>query len=123
LLGDLGAGKTTLTQGLVHALGFSGDVPSPTFTLSRDYPVKNGLTLRHFDLYRLSGHDIVTEELEEELNDAHSINVVEWAQHGDSHLPADRLRVTLAYGEKESDRQIIVEGLGERAAKIVEALK
>jgi tRNA threonylcarbamoyl adenosine modification protein YjeE len=110
LVGDLGAGKTTLVQGLVHAMGFKDDVPSPTFTLSRSYPVRDGLTVHHFDLYRLHGHDIVSDELTEATEDTQAVTVVEWPDHGDANLPADRIRIELRYGADESAREISVGG-------------
>jgi tRNA threonylcarbamoyladenosine biosynthesis protein TsaE len=55
LEGELGAGKTTFVRYLVEALGGRGtDVSSPTFTLQYDYPIREGVTLEHWDLYRLS---------------------------------------------------------------------
>jgi tRNA threonylcarbamoyladenosine biosynthesis protein TsaE len=111
LVGDLGAGKTTLVQGLVGELGFKGDVPSPTFTLSRSYPVQGGLTVHHFDLYRLHGHDVVSDELIEATEDDRAVTIVEWPDHGHAQLPPHRIKIELKYGEDESQRQITVTAL------------
>lgn len=120
LIGDLGAGKTTLAQGIIHTLGFKGEVTSPTFTLSRDYPVRDKLTVHHFDFYRLSGHDVVSDELGEYLDDPKSINLVEWASHGAGNLPKDRISISLNYGEDENAREVEVNSTNE---KIIEGLK
>jgi tRNA threonylcarbamoyladenosine biosynthesis protein TsaE len=123
LVGDLGAGKTTLVQGLAQGLGVKGEVTSPTFTLSREYPAAKGLTLCHFDLYRLQGHDIVTDEMEETLLDAKVVTVAEWADHGGAQLPAERLKVELYYGAHEDERRIVIIGMGERYGQLVKELR
>lgn len=110
LLGDLGAGKTTLAQSIVHALGFQGSTPSPTFTVSRVYEVSGGLRVYHFDLYRLQGYDVVTDELHEVMGDPDIITLVEWADAGEAQLLTDRLQITLEVGEKEQDRKITLTG-------------
>lgn len=120
LSGDLGAGKTTLAQGIVRALGFNGEVTSPTFTLSRDYPVNNGLTVHHFDFYRLNGHDVVSDELNDFLGDPKSINLIEWADHGAGKLPDDRISINLGYGDIENSRDIRIQSTNE---KIIEDIK
>ena len=65
LAGDLGAGKTTLVQGIAKGLGFTGHVASPTFTLVREYPGR--LRIHHADVYRL---DKVQDVLETDVTDA-----------------------------------------------------
>lgn len=75
LEGDLGAGKTTFVRHLVGALGGErGEVASPTFALQYDYTVKNGLTLEHWDLYRLQA---APGELLEAPGPS-TVRVVEW---------------------------------------------
>ncbi|HEX7259437.1 MAG TPA: tRNA (adenosine(37)-N6)-threonylcarbamoyltransferase complex ATPase subunit type 1 TsaE, partial [Candidatus Saccharimonadia bacterium] len=111
LKGDVGSGKTTLTQGIAAGLGFSGEVSSPTFTLSRAYPLKDGSSLHHFDFYRLKGHDIATEELYEVTQDPTAIVVIEWPGQGAAKLPARRLRITIAPLEQENHRSILLESL------------
>ena len=77
LTGELGAGKTTLTRGLGHALGVRGAVASPTFVLARTHPRSGGAPLVHVDAYRLSD----ASELEDlDIDFAGSIVVVEWAE-------------------------------------------
>lgn len=112
LVGDVGSGKTTFTQGLAAGLGYQGDVPSPTFTLSRAYPVKDGRTLYHFDFYRLGGHDIVTDELDEVMQDTHAITAIEWAGQGEAQLPMRRIRITIEPGATADSRQLTIESLG-----------
>ena len=95
LEGDLGAGKTTLVRGIPRALGFTGAVKSPTYTLLEPYSIDN-LDLYHFDLYRLES----AEELEfvgfEEILDAPGIKLFEWPQRAEGWLPSPDVLVQLA---------------------------
>ena len=82
LRGDLGAGKTTLAQGIAHGLGVAGPVQSPTFTLIAEYaaPVLGPEgQLVHVDLYRLEGAaDLATIGLDEYFERPESVTVIEW---------------------------------------------
>jgi tRNA threonylcarbamoyladenosine biosynthesis protein TsaE len=95
LASDLGGGKTTFVQGLAAALGYKGDVTSPTFTLSQIYTLESGLELHHYDLYRLGQSGVVGEELAEDLEDPHNITLIEWAGLVADELPVDRLRIEI----------------------------
>ncbi|MDO5727531.1 MAG: tRNA (adenosine(37)-N6)-threonylcarbamoyltransferase complex ATPase subunit type 1 TsaE [Bowdeniella nasicola] len=79
LTGDLGAGKTTLTQGLGQALGARGRITSPTYTISRLHPTAAGPTLAHVDAYRVTDMwDFETIDLEALIPTA--ITVIEWGE-------------------------------------------
>jgi len=93
LHGELGAGKTTLARGLIQSrLGPHEDVPSPTYTLVQTYDF-DGLTLWHFDLYRLETPGAVLELGWDDIVSGAAL--IEWPERAGRHLPAGRLDVFL----------------------------
>lgn len=93
LHGPLGAGKTTLVQGIAEALGAPGYGASPTFTLIREYPGR--WPIFHVDLYRL-GEDEAAELPLEECFDAGGVTIIEWPDRVASWLPPRTLHVEIA---------------------------
>jgi len=121
LASDLGGGKTTFVQGLVAALGYTGAVTSPTFTLSNVYELSDGRQLHHYDLYRLNEGGILAEELAEDLGDPKIITVIEWAGVAESKLPADRLTIKFDV-TGDTDRQLIFSAGGPKSERIIKGL-
>ncbi|WP_379971481.1 tRNA (adenosine(37)-N6)-threonylcarbamoyltransferase complex ATPase subunit type 1 TsaE [Ectobacillus sp. sgz5001026] len=117
LEGDLGAGKTTFTQGLAKGLGVKRVVNSPTFTIIKEY--EGRIPLYHMDVYRL-------EESEEDLGwDDYfygpGVTVVEWAHFIQAFLPEQMLRIRLYHGEGQT-RRIVLEPVGERYIRLCKEL-
>ena len=118
LTGDLGAGKTTFTQGLGAGLRVRGDVTSPTFVISRIHPsLAGGPPLVHVDAYRLGGLAEL-DDLDLDVSVADSVTVVEWGAGLAETLAEDRLEITVSRssgGTGASDRRTVrVEPVGAR---------
>jgi tRNA threonylcarbamoyladenosine biosynthesis protein TsaE len=96
LHGDLGAGKTTFARALIAALGVSGRIKSPTYSLIESYRAA-GLAIHHLDLYRIADAG----ELEwlglDEIADGASLILVEWPERGGTALPRPDLVLEFAY--------------------------
>ncbi len=120
--GDLGAGKTTLTQGLGRGLGTTGPVISPTFVLSRIHPAaEGGPALVHVDAYRLhSSEELDDLDLDATLADA--VTVIEWGAGLAEGLAQDRLEIEIAVRpapEADDDvRLVALHGVGPRWADV-----
>lgn len=78
LLGELGAGKTTLVRGACRALGVAGPVTSPTFAIAHRYGAAEGLVVAHLDLYRLAGLDGEDPDLLADYFGDDRITFIEW---------------------------------------------
>jgi tRNA threonylcarbamoyladenosine biosynthesis protein TsaE len=105
LTGDLGAGKTTMVQGIGRGLGVEEHVASPTFTLVREYAGR--LDVAHVDVYRLERIQDVVDLALDELGGPERVLLVEWGDVISDLLPADRLRVELTAAPGDRDRRRI----------------
>jgi tRNA threonylcarbamoyladenosine biosynthesis protein TsaE len=119
LHGPLGAGKTTLVRGLLHALGVAGAIRSPTYTLVEPYDIA-GMCALHVDLYRLAD----ASELEalgiREMLDGDTLLLVEWPERAPGALPEADLDLTLAHAG--AGRTLSLDGGTPRGARIVETI-
>lgn len=111
LTGDVGAGKTTLVQGIGEGLQADDVVQSPSFTISREYDCRDGLRLVHYDFYRLNDAGIMSYELNESLTDPSAITIVEWATTVDAVLPDDAVRVRIGMMPDDETREVSIEGM------------
>lgn len=122
LAGDLGAGKTTFTQGLAAGLGIAAPVTSPTFVLINRYPGARGRVLQHIDCYRLGN---ATAELWDvgidDLLAGDDVVVIEWADRIPDLLPAEHLEIGFEYVD-EDRRRICFVAHGERYVTLLKQL-
>jgi tRNA threonylcarbamoyladenosine biosynthesis protein TsaE len=120
LVGDLGAGKTCLTQGIAWGLGSKEYAASPSFVIMRE--LRGRLTLYHMDLYRL---DRIEEIADLGLDDylyGRGVCAIEWAEKGAKILPAEHMLIKIDYmGDNERCFEFVARG--DRYKKVVERLK
>jgi tRNA threonylcarbamoyladenosine biosynthesis protein TsaE len=109
LHGTLGAGKTSLVQGIGKALGID-EITSPTFVISKSYP-----GLIHVDAYRLVGEPAALFDdldLDSQMSDA--ITVIEWGDGFVERVTDEYLEIAIEFGKEESDRTVTMVGHGKR---------
>ena len=107
LQGELGAGKTSFARAFIRALGGTGEVPSPTFTLVQVYEL-GPASVWHFDGYRLRDPEEAW-ELGIEDAFAEGISLIEWPERFGTLLPARRLLVSLSSGATASGRRAVID--------------
>ena len=115
LTGPLGAGKTTLVQGIGQGLGVRGPVTSPTFVIARVHPVLAGPgpSLVHADAYRLGSIGEV-DDLDLDADVARAVTVVEWGHGLAEGLAEDRLEISIRPDPDSDVRTVRLNGYGAR---------
>ena len=123
LVGDLGAGKTTWTQGLALGLGLPPEEPvnSPTFTLLAEHP-GGRVPLYHFDVYRLPDSSGLYDLGFDEYLGGDGVVVIEWADKITDALPPERLDIALT-AEGPDKRRLVMTAHGERANRCLKAIR
>ncbi len=120
LHGTLGAGKTHFTQGLARAIGVTGAVRSPTFTLVNVYE-EGRVPLYHIDLYRVDGNaDLATIGIEDYF-EGEGVVVVEWSENGGAWIPQEALHIAIT-PLAENSRRLTFKAIGSRARQLLQNL-
>ncbi|XVQ87206.1 tRNA (adenosine(37)-N6)-threonylcarbamoyltransferase complex ATPase subunit type 1 TsaE [Microbispora siamensis] len=118
LSGPLGAGKTTLVQGVAEGLKVRGPITSPTFVIARVHPsLSGGPALVHADAYRLGG-TLEVDDLDLDASLEESVTVVEWGEGLVEGLSEDRLEVHVERGAEGEERRVRVTGVGPRWSEL-----
>lgn len=109
LVGDLGAGKTHFTKGVVSGLGSEADVTSPTFSLVNEY--RDGrIPVFHFDFYRMESVDeLMTIGWDEYLYEENGLMIIEWADKFAETLPEETIWCRFSTNDKNGTRSVIIE--------------
>jgi len=116
LNGDLGAGKTTFTQGLARGLAIKRPIKSPTFTLIREYQTGR-LPLYHMDMYRLENAAANDLDLSDYFAQP-AVIVIEWSQFISEQLPTQYLQIELQYLGL-TQRQLVAQAVGARFQELL----
>ena len=118
LIGDLGAGKTTLTQSIAKGLEVDDYITSPTFTIVNEY--EGRLPLYHFDVYRIGSSDEMYDIGFDEYINSDGVCIIEWANLIEDILPDEYLYIDIKY--KENGREMILTPIGEKYEEIIKEL-
>lgn len=110
LIGDVGAGKTTLTKGIAQGLEIDDEVQSPSFTISRTYDARDGLQLAHYDFYRLDDAGILANEIADSVHDGTTVTVIEWASIVAGVLPEDHIQIVITT-PTDDQREVEIKGI------------
>lgn len=122
LIGDVGAGKTTLVRAIAIGLRISENIQSPSYTISRVYQARDNLSLVHYDFYRLTDPGIMANDIQEVIEDNDIVVAIEWGGLVENVLPADRLTVRIT-APTETSRTFDISSGGPDSQKLLERIK
>ena len=110
LTGDLGAGKTVLARAMINALGHTGAVKSPTYTLIEGYEL-DGWRVSHLDLYRLNDPEELHYIGFRDIVANSDLVIIEWPEKGAGQLPNPSLQITITYSDSDPDtgRSVLID--------------
>ena len=121
LIGDLGAGKTTLTKSIGLGLGVDDYITSPTFVLINEYTGR--IPVYHFDVYRLENVEELYDLGFDEYFYGKGVSIIEWADKIEKLLPEERIVLDIKRGIDLDERRIGITIYGDRYKEIVKELK
>ncbi len=121
LEGDLGAGKTTLTQSIAKGMLIEDYVTSPTFTIIKEY--KGRLNLYHMDAYRLEAEDDMIDLGYDEYINSDGVCIIEWASKIKGLIPKSAININITIDYESDKRYLDISGVGEQFDIIIERLK
>ena len=107
LIGELGAGKTTLCKGILRGLGHKGVVKSPTYNIVETYEI-SGFLIFHFDFYQISHpKELSNIGIQEYLDTNNGVSIIEWPEKMISFLPDPDLEIILNHSENNEDERTL----------------
>ena len=107
LIGELGAGKTTLCKGILRGLGHKGVVKSPTYNLVETYEISD-FSIFHFDFYKISHHKELSDiGIQEYLYTNNGVSIIEWPEKMISFLPDPDIKIMLNHSENNDEERIL----------------
>lgn len=109
LIGDVGAGKTTLVKGIGKGLDITQTIQSPSYTIFCRYEGQQK-SLHHYDFYRLLDPGLASFDLEESLSDEKAVTVVEWADSVKGVLPPEHVIIHIV-AINENEREVMLQGV------------
>jgi tRNA threonylcarbamoyladenosine biosynthesis protein TsaE len=109
LTGELGAGKTTLTQAICRGYGVTSPVTSPTYAIVHEYPAARSPVF-HIDLYRIEREDDLEQIGWSDIMAAHALVIVEWPERAGNLLPAGHVPIALDYAPGRPDHRLLLAG-------------
>ena len=106
LTGDLGSGKTKLTEGILTYFGLQNEISSPTFTIVNEYQTEN-FPIYHFDVYRLADSDEFLSIGGDEYFEK-GVSIIEWGEIIEDVLPQKYTKITFSRDEENENKRIIM---------------